>query len=779
MISELQGFCWDEIESIEIIDEEKECYDITLLESDVLIDEPNFIANDIVVHNCGMHTTYTQRKKGLEKYKLHPLMRPILGTTYGVMVYQEQVMKILNAVGDIPLIHCEKIRKAISKKKVAQFAKYKEMFIKNGQRNLGATEEYVLDLWGQIEAFADYGFNKSMLIDTLILSPLRDGTYVNKKIQDFKPGDRVFSVNVDGETVESEVVALHDHGILGGFEVTFDDGCSVTCSINHKFLTEDGQKSLKEILGSNTSILCDPIFSQDALENEHDMIRFFDGCDETGVVGLASGHAPIADTGRLVPRRIVQVVPVGKQRMYDLEVAIPTHNFLLTNGVVTSNSHSYAYSYISARQLWLMAHYPVEFYTACLMCKTDSAEIKVIKIDAEQHGIELAKIDINKSEINFSIKKDEEGKEKVFFGFSNLKKIGEASAQRIVEHQPYNGITDFIEKYGADGTVIKALVSLGVFCEPEDRLKCYKFVEYWKDWHKKRSGMRERFKETMERYEVDLKELLLEYSHLVGNADLDRMGSFNEEAYELWEKYFSEVEEDQQYNYKGESRTRKITVLKHFHEVKRKREQSMKNNQAKENLGEESPPSLETFNPNHCKVKINEDVEALMTSDPRLAEREYYGWQWEHDLERCEDYQGYTFEWLRSNIEGKAGVVEIQIKEVIPTMSKKGKRYYILAVEDANGQEEKVTIWPDDYERFKDELVAGNLMKMRVVPPEGNWTKYGFEAPPPHQRWTLPKNKFQDCRLALMTLPIEAAPPPEETIETTVEEDVAFLLEDL
>lgn len=110
-----------------------------------------------------MQERYIERKNGREEWEedLHPLMKPILGKTYGVMCYQEQVMQILNVVGDIPLIHCEKVRKAISKKKEATFRSYKDMFVVNGQKNLGWDEKRVENLWKQIESFAEYGFNKS------------------------------------------------------------------------------------------------------------------------------------------------------------------------------------------------------------------------------------------------------------------------------------------------------------------------------------------------------------------------------------------------------------------------------------------------------------------------------------------------------------------------------------------------------------------------------------------------------------------------------------------
>ena len=109
----------------------------------------------------GMDRRFCERKKGNEEYFLHPLMQPILSPTYGVMAYQEQVMKILNVVGDIPLKDCEVCRKAISKKKLKVIMPYKEKFLERGQVNLGVTLESVEEIWNQIEAFAEYGFNKS------------------------------------------------------------------------------------------------------------------------------------------------------------------------------------------------------------------------------------------------------------------------------------------------------------------------------------------------------------------------------------------------------------------------------------------------------------------------------------------------------------------------------------------------------------------------------------------------------------------------------------------
>jgi DNA polymerase III alpha subunit len=111
--------------------------------------------------NCKMHERYVERKRGRESYELHPLLKDILDETYGVIIYQEQVMKILNIIGNIPMRDVESVRKAISKKKVESFIKYKEVFIKNAKNNLGCSKEEATDLWVLLEAFSEYGFNKS------------------------------------------------------------------------------------------------------------------------------------------------------------------------------------------------------------------------------------------------------------------------------------------------------------------------------------------------------------------------------------------------------------------------------------------------------------------------------------------------------------------------------------------------------------------------------------------------------------------------------------------
>src|SRR4029079_7524260 len=109
----------------------------------------------------GMVMTYVNCKHGREPItKVHPLVDDVLAETYGVMVYQEQVMRILNRLGGIELASAYKCIKAISKKKLAEIAKYREDFIAGAEKN-GMAKERAAELFGLIEKFAGYGFNKS------------------------------------------------------------------------------------------------------------------------------------------------------------------------------------------------------------------------------------------------------------------------------------------------------------------------------------------------------------------------------------------------------------------------------------------------------------------------------------------------------------------------------------------------------------------------------------------------------------------------------------------
>lgn len=105
--------------------------------------------------------TYIKRKHGEEKITyLHPDLAPILDETYGIMVYQEQVMQIARALGGYTMGEADKLRKVMGKKQHEEIPKQREKFTKGAIAN-GISEAVATSIFDQMEKFASYGFNKS------------------------------------------------------------------------------------------------------------------------------------------------------------------------------------------------------------------------------------------------------------------------------------------------------------------------------------------------------------------------------------------------------------------------------------------------------------------------------------------------------------------------------------------------------------------------------------------------------------------------------------------
>lgn len=109
----------------------------------------------------GMADEFVQRKRGeIEVSYLLPELEEVLKPTYGIILYQEQVMQIAQVLSGYTLGQADILRKAMGKKKADVMEKEKENFIKGGVKN-GFSEEKVKEIFEQIEKFAAYGFNKS------------------------------------------------------------------------------------------------------------------------------------------------------------------------------------------------------------------------------------------------------------------------------------------------------------------------------------------------------------------------------------------------------------------------------------------------------------------------------------------------------------------------------------------------------------------------------------------------------------------------------------------
>ena len=109
----------------------------------------------------GMVDSYVNRKRGRERIDYgHEILEPILKDTYGVIVYQEQVMRIASEIGGFSMSEADELRKAMAKKKQDKMAKLRRKFVAGGVKRKHS-KDFVLGLMSTLEKFGQYGFNKS------------------------------------------------------------------------------------------------------------------------------------------------------------------------------------------------------------------------------------------------------------------------------------------------------------------------------------------------------------------------------------------------------------------------------------------------------------------------------------------------------------------------------------------------------------------------------------------------------------------------------------------
>ena len=118
----------------------------------------------------GMIEDFINRKKGIIEIKYaHPRLESVLKETYGVIVYQEQVMKIASELAGFTLGQADILRKAMGKKQKGVMEKQRELFIKGAQKN-NIKKNTAADIFDLIAYFAGYGFNKSHSVSYAFIS---------------------------------------------------------------------------------------------------------------------------------------------------------------------------------------------------------------------------------------------------------------------------------------------------------------------------------------------------------------------------------------------------------------------------------------------------------------------------------------------------------------------------------------------------------------------------------------------------------------------------------
>jgi DNA polymerase-3 subunit alpha len=148
-------------------------------------------ASNALVRPGAMNTvgaSYIKRKHGDEAVQfIHPIMKPFTENTYGVIIYQEQVMQACVHLGGMTWSEADKVRKIIGKKKDAkEFDQFKDRFIDGASKHI--SKKQAETLWHTFEAHAGYSFNRSHAVAYSMLS------YYTAWLKTYYPLEFMFSI---------------------------------------------------------------------------------------------------------------------------------------------------------------------------------------------------------------------------------------------------------------------------------------------------------------------------------------------------------------------------------------------------------------------------------------------------------------------------------------------------------------------------------------------------------------------------------------------------------
>ena len=151
----------------------------------------DLVASNALVRPGAMNTvgvSYIKRKRGDEAVQyVHPIMKPFTENTYGVIIYQEQVMQACVHLGGMTWSEADKVRKIIGKKKDAkEFDQFKDKFIEGAEKNI--SKKQAQHLWHDFEAHAGYSFNRSHAVAYSMLS------YYTAWLKCYYPLEFIFSI---------------------------------------------------------------------------------------------------------------------------------------------------------------------------------------------------------------------------------------------------------------------------------------------------------------------------------------------------------------------------------------------------------------------------------------------------------------------------------------------------------------------------------------------------------------------------------------------------------
>ena len=384
---------------------------------------------------------FIARKHGRAKITYeHPAMETFTRETYGIMVYQEQIMQIASEMAGFTMGEADTLRRAMGKKDRDLMAKQREKFIA-GCKERGTAPAKAERVWELMEKFAGYGFNKCLAADTWI--EMADGS--RKPITAIREGDVVLTK--DGP---QRARAVRPSGIRPVGRLLLANGMRVRCTGDHPIFTQRGWVSAAKLVPSDAVAVLDTVAAADlrvAARRE-----------------AAGRSAPVLADAPLMWSAPVSFTPDGVEPTYDF--AVPGAESFIANGIAVHNSHAAAYALVAYQTAYFKANYPVEFMAALLTSEMGDTD-KIVKYieECRAMGLRVQPPDINISQVRFSVAGDT-----IRFGLAAIKNVGEAAMESILKTRaadgPFKALDDFCARVDlrlVNRRVIESLIKAGAF----------------------------------------------------------------------------------------------------------------------------------------------------------------------------------------------------------------------------------------------------------------------------------------------------------------------------
>jgi DNA polymerase-3 subunit alpha len=384
---------------------------------------------------------FIARKHGRAKITYeHPAMETFTRETYGIMVYQEQIMQIASEMAGFTMGEADTLRRAMGKKDRDLMAQQRSKFLA-GCKERGTAAAKAERVWDLMEKFAGYGFNKCLTADTWI--EMADGA--RKPITAIREGDLVLTK--DGP---QRARSVRPSGIRTVGRLRLDNGMSVRCTPDHPIFTQRGWVNAEKLMPGDTVAALDTLAAADRR-----------------VAARRAGHGARAILTQDTP--LVWAAPMsytvdGVEPTYDFEV--PGAASFIANGVVVHNSHAAAYALVAYQTAYFKANYPVEFMAALLTSEMGDTD-KIVKYieECRAMGLRVQPPDVNISQVRFSVAGDT-----IRFGLAAIKNVGEAAMESILRTRASDGVFKTLDDFCArvdlrlvNRRVIESLIKAGAF----------------------------------------------------------------------------------------------------------------------------------------------------------------------------------------------------------------------------------------------------------------------------------------------------------------------------